>query len=151
MLDATIRTIKPRLVATAINGQRRILIRSKRCNVDGVTRTKPGSTRWFRIGAGRNPAKVRMQKYRRRMREAVGKGFVQADLDRLLLEQKNLCLGCRMDIETCFTVDHKTPLSRGGTNEPVNLQLLCLPCNSSKGTRTNEEWLATKENPVPVG
>jgi 5-methylcytosine-specific restriction endonuclease McrA len=37
------------------------------------------------------------------------------------------------------------PLSRGGSNWPSNLQLLCKTCNSSKNNRTMEEWLAYKE------
>lgn len=34
-----------------------------------------------------------------------------------------------------LTWDHKTPLSRGGTNEPSNLQVLCRRCNSGKRDR----------------
>lgn len=32
-------------------------------------------------------------------------------------------------------VDHITPLSRGGTNDPANLQSLCHSCHSSKTGR----------------
>lgn len=39
------------------------------------------------------------------------------------------------------SIDHKTPLSRGGSNWPGNIQLLCLPCNDSKGTKTMDEWI----------
>lgn len=39
-----------------------------------------------------------------------------------------------------LTVDHILPVSRGGTNEPDNLQCLCRHCNSTKGKRTNDEW-----------
>jgi 5-methylcytosine-specific restriction endonuclease McrA len=31
-------------------------------------------------------------------------------------------------------VDHKTPVSRGGTNDPANLQALCRECNRRKGS-----------------
>lgn len=31
-------------------------------------------------------------------------------------------------------IDHIVPISRGGTNAFTNLQTLCGPCNSSKGT-----------------
>lgn len=33
-----------------------------------------------------------------------------------------------------LTVDHRTPLARGGTDHPANLATLCRSCNSSKGT-----------------
>jgi len=32
-------------------------------------------------------------------------------------------------------VDHIVPRARGGQNEPTNLQLLCEPCNASKGAK----------------
>lgn len=38
-----------------------------------------------------------------------------------------------------LTVDHKQPVSRGGSDHISNLQLLCQACNSMKGNRT-QEW-----------
>jgi hypothetical protein len=32
-------------------------------------------------------------------------------------------------------IDHRTPVSRGGTNDPSNLHALCPSCNSKKGNR----------------
>jgi hypothetical protein len=37
-----------------------------------------------------------------------------------------------------YHVDHARPLSRGGTNDPTNLQLLCGECNLRKGARYDE-------------
>ena len=39
-----------------------------------------------------------------------------------------------------MTIDHITPLSRGGTNEISNLQAACLSCNRSKCDMTPAEF-----------
>lgn len=38
-----------------------------------------------------------------------------------------------------MTIDHKIPLSKGGTNEMSNLQLSCEPCNRIKNSMTMPE------------
>lgn len=38
-------------------------------------------------------------------------------------------------VQDRLTVDHITPLARGGSNELENLQTLCWPCNSKKHLR----------------
>lgn len=40
------------------------------------------------------------------------------------------------------TIDHKTPLSRGGTWKRFNLTCACRSCNSLKSDRTAEEFMA---------
>ena len=57
--------------------------------------------------------------------------------------QEGICVGCR----TLFpfrnmTVDHVVPQAKGGTDHEDNLQLLCNACNSMKGTRTQEAFIA---------
>ena len=64
---------------------------------------------------------------------------------RLYGEQEGVCVGC----DTYFPfrvmdVDHKLPLSKGGTDHPSNLQLLCSGCNRSKGGRSMAEWRAAE-------
>lgn len=39
-----------------------------------------------------------------------------------------------------LTIDHVIPESRGGTDDDSNLVTACKSCNSSKGTKTLEEW-----------
>lgn len=39
------------------------------------------------------------------------------------------------------TVDHRHPLSRGGTNAPGNLVASCSLCNQTKGNMTESEFL----------
>ena len=44
---------------------------------------------------------------------------------------------------TVLTVDHIVPRTQGGGDALENLQLLCAACNSTKGTGTQAELLAT--------
>ena len=43
------------------------------------------------------------------------------------------------------SLDHSTPISRNGNNSYKNLGIAHQKCNSSKGTRTLQEWFADKE------
>ena len=38
--------------------------------------------------------------------------------------------------------DHRVPLAMGGANRLSNYWPLCKPCNTSKGARLWEEWIA---------
>ena len=59
-------------------------------------------------------------------------------------KQEGRCAGCRVAFPfRNFTVDHKVPQSKGGSDHFDNLQLLCGACNSTKGTGTQAELLAT--------
>jgi hypothetical protein len=46
-----------------------------------------------------------------------------------------------------YTYDHKMPLARNGTNDFENIVLACAPCNSRKGVKTCDEYLAELSNP----
>lgn len=37
--------------------------------------------------------------------------------------------------EVTLTADHIRPRSKGGTNDPANLRILCKGCNERKGAR----------------
>ena len=50
--------------------------------------------------------------------------------------QEGKCNGCQMHINfPNMTIDHIHPSSKGGTDAPDNLQLLCSNCNAIKGDR----------------
>lgn len=48
-----------------------------------------------------------------------------------------------------LTIDHKMPLSKGGTNEMSNLQLSCRMCNQFKGNMDTQEF-TRKVNEIAV-
>ena len=56
-------------------------------------------------------------------------------------KQQGYCSGCKVHLEPrMFEIDHVVPQSKGGASTIDNLQLLCSPCNKSKGNKTMAEW-----------
>ncbi len=82
-------------------------------------------------------------------RRAAGRMPKKAVIKQMLLDQKCLCVYCGQDISDGYHIDHKTPVSRGGTNAADNLHLTCARCNISKGSMTHEEFLVSKRRPLP--
>ena len=53
------------------------------------------------------------------------------------------CALCGMPVKyNKMTIDHKIPLSHGGTNEICNLQLACLSCNRAKQDISEKDFPA---------
>lgn len=82
--------------------------------------------------ASKNPWKVKESSQLRRARKhgAVGR-HTQSDILRIYELQRGHCACCRIKL-TKYHVDHITALSRGGSNDRLNLQLLCPRCNLRK-------------------
>ena len=58
-------------------------------------------------------------------------------------KQEGICAGCLVMFPfRNMTIDHVIPQSKGGSDHLDNLQLLCGACNSMKGTRSQEEFIA---------
>ncbi len=74
-------------------------------------------------------------------------------LRRLYDLQKTLCAYCRRVMtkpsllppireSLTATIDHRTPVSRGGTDRHENLVAACAECNGIKGDMSWTEWVA---------
>lgn len=51
---------------------------------------------------------------------------------------------------TNLTVDHRIAVARGGKTDPDNLQTLCLSCNTSKGSKTWEDFLEQRSSRLGI-
>lgn len=62
----------------------------------------------------------------------------------LLKRDGAYCYLCgEIQIPWRMVVEHKIPLSRGGTNDISNLAMACKDCDTAKGSMTEEEYRAT--------
>lgn len=81
-----------------------------------------------------------VHKHIRRAREkATGGSFTVADIKALHRTQNGRCATCPCTEN--LEIDHVHPVVLGGSSDPSNLQLLCAPCNRSKGAKTMDQWL----------
>lgn len=91
-----------------------------------------------------NPERAAEYQARRRARKAGAEGsHTAADIRAIRHRQGDKCANpaCAIGLGGRGSVDHIEALVNGGSNWPVNLQLLCKPCDSRKRTRDNDEFL----------
>ncbi len=102
----------------------------------------PGYKRQWRA---ENPDKSRGYDQRRRMRKAGLPATLTGGQWQEILEQHDhACAYCgRADLP--LEQEHMMPVSRGGGYTAANIVPACGPCNSSKGTKTYEEFLQQKK------
>ena len=90
----------------------------------------------------------RIYEHNRRARIKGNDGELTPDIANVLFdEQGGLCYLCGKLLYGRFddtvSIEHKIPVSRGGANDVSNIGLAHRSCNSSKYTKTPEEYLAT--------
>lgn len=90
----------------------------------------------------RNVEAARALVARRRSVKLKAEGrYSKDDVLKMFVDQEKKCAECGCDLDAAgYNIDHIIPLTRGGSNWPDNLQLLCPPCNKSKGAKLPHEW-----------
>lgn len=89
--------------------------------------------RWRQTPRGKANNKAHWRRWRAAKLAAVG-GHTAAEWDALCVRYNHCCLACGQRVP--LTEDHIVPLVKGGTDDISNIQPLCRPCNSAKGTQT---------------
>ena len=99
------------------------------------------SMQWRKDNPDRYKANHRASQQTRRARELKAEGrFTRNDINIILHRQKERCVYCGASLKKSYHIDHVVPLSKGGTNWPQNIQLLCAVCNRAKAAKLPEEY-----------
>lgn len=89
----------------------------------------------------KNPEKVQVwvRNRRAKLKWSGGEHTID-DIKSLMASQNSKCIYCRHDIRKEYEVDHILPVSKGGSNDRTNLQLLCRACNLDKRDLLPDEY-----------
>lgn len=88
-----------------------------------------------------NPLKARIYAEKRRaLKQASGGAYTTEQIEALAKRQKHKCAECKCSIRDKYDIDHIMPLSKGGSNDIKNIQLLCEPCNQRKHNKHPLDW-----------
>lgn len=128
----------------------------KKCNADWFA-DRRGVEEWKRVpyraafkltDAQRAEAKRLANRRQHIRRRGAGAVPSKREMEKKLCLQDARCAYCGSYLNGRFHVDHKVPVSRGGTNDSENLQYTCPRCNMLKGAMTHEEFLVSKKRPA---
>lgn len=93
----------------------------------------------------KQPMRHSWSRYRQKQFKRIRSAKSVRTLAKSLLEQDPTCCYCGRDLnEDSMTIEHLTPLSRGGTNDPENIEIACKRCNGTKGDQTLQEMIAKR-------
>lgn len=83
----------------------------------------------------------RIREARRRARKRNSGGeYTMSDVNSLLKLQRGKCACCKSPLKK-YHVDHVVALARGGSNDKINIQLLCPRCNVRKSAKDPVEFM----------
>lgn len=90
--------------------------------------------------AKEHPEVIAATMHRRRMRAvANGNNDLTSEQIKNLFQAITSCIYCNS--KENLTLEHLTPISRGGQNTLNNVSVSCRPCNNKKRTLTHEEYM----------
>ena len=100
---------------------------------------------YSRVKSRENPERNRCYSAARKARKmSVPGSFSNSEVISLVNAQFGRCAYCGRDLGVNFHRDHIVPLARkelNPTNYISNIQLTCAECNTSKGSKTHEEYV----------
>jgi len=92
-------------------------------------------------------AQSKVDRQRRRSRERNAEGsHTSQDIKQIYARQNGKCAHCEKELNFVFHVDHIIPLSKGGSNYPSNLQILCATCNLRKAAKLPSDLIFNSFN-----
>lgn len=104
-------------------------------------RCRANLAEWHKV----NPEYHRISEQNRRARKRANGGRLSPGLAAKLFKlQKGKCACCHVSIADGNHLDHRIPVALGGPNEDWNMQLLCGPCNLSKGAKHPVEFMQSR-------
>ena len=124
-----------------IENATRLCDRQRKYYENNVERISLVKNKWYLANRERFYSYVRNRKAKKKA--AAGK-HTHKDVADLFTKQRGKCVYCKEKLvksgSNKFHVDHIIPLSKGGSNWPHNIQLLCRPCNQRKHATDPIEW-----------
>lgn len=115
-------------------------------NIDQMReRGRIQAVEYYHKNRERSLERARVNSANRKARELMAEGkHTRLDILEILARQKSKCAFCKINVKKNFHVDHIEPISKGGSNWPWNLQVLCPPCNMSK--HDNDPFVYAQKN-----
>jgi 5-methylcytosine-specific restriction endonuclease McrA len=93
------------------------------------------------------PQRRKMRRLSGAMKSMLRQQSLQGRRKTLAKMQGGLCRYCRLKTPwEAGTVDHRIPRARGGSDEMENLVFSCEPCNTEKGTMSEDEYVALRRS-----